>query len=47
MNGNNLNNGRRRASRYFENKDLEYLRDKINKLARTPRKRTAETCKKE
>jgi hypothetical protein len=33
INGDNLNNVRREASRYFRNKKREYLKDKINKLA--------------
>jgi hypothetical protein len=32
-NGDNLNNVRREASRYFRNKTREYLEDKINELA--------------
>jgi hypothetical protein len=33
MNGDNLNNVRHDASRYFRNKKREYLKDKINELA--------------
>jgi hypothetical protein len=33
INGDNLNNVRREASRYFRNKKREHLKDKINKLA--------------
>jgi hypothetical protein len=33
INGDNLNNGRHKASRYFRNKKREYLKDKINELA--------------
>jgi hypothetical protein len=33
INGDNLNNIRREASRYFRNKDRKYLKDKINELA--------------
>jgi Fe-S cluster assembly ATPase SufC len=33
INGVNLNNVRREASRYFRNKKREYLKDKINELA--------------
>jgi hypothetical protein len=33
INGDNLNNVRREASRYFRNKKREYLKDKINELA--------------
>jgi hypothetical protein len=33
MNGDNLNNVRREASRYFRNKKWECLKDKINELA--------------
>jgi hypothetical protein len=32
-NGDNLNNVRHEASRYFRNKKREYLKDKINELA--------------
>jgi hypothetical protein len=46
INGNNLNNRRREASRHFRNKKREYLKDKINELARnrTVRTRTSEAC---
>jgi hypothetical protein len=33
INGDNLNNVRNKASRYFRNKKREYLKDKINELA--------------
>jgi hypothetical protein len=33
INGDNLNNVRREASRHFRNKKREYLKEKINKLA--------------
>jgi hypothetical protein len=33
INRDNLNNGKREASRYFRNKKREYLKDKINELA--------------
>jgi hypothetical protein len=33
INGDNLNNVRREASRYFRNNKREYLKDKINELA--------------
>jgi hypothetical protein len=33
INGDNLNNIRREASRHFRNKKREYLKDKINELA--------------
>jgi hypothetical protein len=33
INGNNLNNVRREASRYFMTKKRGYLKDKINELA--------------
>jgi hypothetical protein len=33
INGDNLNNIRRKASRHFRKKKREYLRDKINELA--------------
>jgi hypothetical protein len=32
VNGNNLNNVRCEASRYFRNKKREYLKDRINEL---------------
>jgi hypothetical protein len=34
INGNNLNNVRRKASRHFRNIKREYLNDKINELVR-------------
>jgi chemotaxis methyl-accepting protein methylase len=34
INGDNLNNVRHEASRHFRNKKREYLKDKINELAR-------------
>jgi hypothetical protein len=34
INGGNLNNVRREASRHFRNKKREYLKDKINELER-------------
>jgi uncharacterized NAD(P)/FAD-binding protein YdhS len=33
INGDNLNNVRHEASRYFRNRKGEYLKDKINELA--------------
>jgi hypothetical protein len=33
INGDNLKNARREASRHFRNKKREYLKDKINELA--------------
>jgi hypothetical protein len=33
INGDNLNNVRREASRHFRNKKREYLKDKMNDLA--------------
>jgi hypothetical protein len=33
MNGDNLNNVRREASRHFRNKKRDYLKDKINEVA--------------
>jgi hypothetical protein len=33
INGDNLNNVRHEASRYFRNKKREYLKDEINELA--------------
>jgi hypothetical protein len=44
INGDNLNNIRREASRYFRNKKRGYLKDKINEMQRTARTRTSETC---
>jgi hypothetical protein len=41
INGDNLNNIRCEASRYFRNKMREYLKDKINELAMN---RILETC---
>jgi hypothetical protein len=41
INGDNLNNVRHETSRHFRNKKREYLKDKINELART---RRSETC---
>jgi hypothetical protein len=32
INGDNLNNARHEASRYFRNKKREFLKDKINEL---------------
>jgi hypothetical protein len=40
MNGNNLNNIRRKASRHFMNKNNESLKDKINELARNSKNKT-------
>jgi hypothetical protein len=39
INGCNLNNVRREASRYFRNKKREHLKDKINKLATNSKKK--------
>jgi hypothetical protein len=44
INGDNLNNVRREASRLFTNIKREYLKDKINELAKT---RTSEICTEE
>jgi hypothetical protein len=33
INGNNLNNERRKASRHFRNKKKQYMNDRINELA--------------
>jgi hypothetical protein len=46
INGNNLNNVRREASRHFRNKKRKYLKNKIKKLA-TNRTRKSETCMQE
>jgi hypothetical protein len=43
INGDNLNNVRREASRHFRNKK-EYLKNKINETARKVRTRTSGTC---
>jgi hypothetical protein len=43
INGENLNDVRREASRYFWNKKREYPKDKINELA-TVTTRTSYTC---
>jgi hypothetical protein len=40
MNGNNLNNVRHVASRYFRNKKREYLKDKTNELATNRKNKT-------
>jgi hypothetical protein len=47
INGDNLNNVRREASRHFRNKMREYLKDKINELATKRKTRTSETCTEE
>jgi hypothetical protein len=47
INGDNLNNIRREASRHFRNKKREYLKEKINKLAMDSKNRTSETCTEE
>jgi hypothetical protein len=45
INGDNLNNVRREASRHFRNKKREYLKDKINVLATNNKiKNTSQTC---
>jgi hypothetical protein len=44
INGDNLNNVRCEASRYFRNKKREYLKDKINEIERIVRRSTSETC---
>jgi hypothetical protein len=38
INGDNLNNVKREASRHFRNKKREYLKDKINELAMNSKK---------
>jgi hypothetical protein len=40
VNGNNLNNVRREASRHFRNKKREYLKDRINELATNSKKKS-------
>jgi hypothetical protein len=37
INGDNLNNVRHEASRYFRNKKKEYLKDEVNELERKVR----------
>jgi hypothetical protein len=44
INGSNLNNIKREASRQFRNKERENLKDKINELARNTMKKKLETC---
>jgi GrpB-like predicted nucleotidyltransferase (UPF0157 family) len=44
MNGDNLNNVRRDASRHFRNKMREYMKGKIKSLQRAVRRGTSETC---
>jgi hypothetical protein len=44
IDGDNLNNVRCEASRYFRNKKGEYLKDKSMSLQRTIRTRTLEIC---
>jgi hypothetical protein len=39
INGDNLNNVRCEASRYFRNKKREYLKDKINELVTNSKKK--------
>jgi hypothetical protein len=39
MNGDNMKNVRREASRHFRNKKREYLEDKINDLATHDRRK--------
>jgi hypothetical protein len=41
INGDNLNNGRREASRHFRNKKREYLKDKINELETNSKNKNA------
>jgi hypothetical protein len=44
INGDNLNNVRREATRYFRNKKRDYLKDKINELAMNSKNKNIETC---
>jgi hypothetical protein len=44
INGDNLNNVRREASRHFRNKKREDLKTKLMRLQRIVRTRTSETC---
>jgi hypothetical protein len=44
INGDNLNDERHEASRYFRDKKMEYLKDKINELAMKCKNNTPETC---
>jgi hypothetical protein len=39
INGDNLNNVRREASRHFRNKKKEYLKDKLNELSMNSKNR--------
>jgi hypothetical protein len=44
INGDNLDNVRREASRYFRNKKREHLKDKIKELATNSKNTSSETC---
>jgi hypothetical protein len=44
INGDNLNNVRREASRHFRDKKREYLNDKINELATNSKNRNIRDC---
>jgi hypothetical protein len=43
INGDNLNNVRREASRYFRNKKRDYLKDKTNELSTNSKNKKSET----
>jgi hypothetical protein len=45
INGDNLKNIRREASRHFRNKKMEYLKDRINELATNSKNKNIETRK--
>jgi hypothetical protein len=46
INGDNLNNVRREASRHLRNKKREYLKDKINELTtKSKKKKIRDLCR--
>jgi hypothetical protein len=47
INGNTLNIVRREARRYYRNKKGEYLKDKINELARNNKNKNMRDCYRE
>jgi hypothetical protein len=44
INGDNMNNIRHEASKYFRNKKSEYLKDKMNGLAMNSKNKNIKTC---
>jgi hypothetical protein len=44
INGDNLNDVRREASRYFRDKRREYLKDKVNELAMNSKNKNIRDC---